>query len=153
VPGTKLPYLLHVTTVAQEVAVALGVEPGHDGDLAICCALLHDTVEDCGVTVEELRGIFGPAVAAGVAALSKDPSLDKSAAMVDSLDRIRRQPQEVWMVKLADRITNLQPAPAHWDSERRRAYRDEARVILDELGEASPWLAARLRAKIEGYEV
>jgi len=35
--------------------------------------------------------------------------------------------------------------------DKRRAYRDEARVIVDALGAASPALAARLRAKLERY--
>ena len=31
---------------------------------------------------------------------------------------MKTQPIEVWMVKLADRITNLLPPPAHWNEEK-----------------------------------
>jgi (p)ppGpp synthase/HD superfamily hydrolase len=55
------------------------------------------------------------------------------------------------MVKLADRITNLQPPPSHWTPERITSYREEAVEILQTLKDASPHLAARLEEKIERY--
>jgi len=152
VPGTDLPYLLHIGAVAMEVLVAHALEPLPDPLLAAQCALLHDTVEDCGVAVAELERHFGPAVAAGVLALSKRKDLSKPEAMSDSLVRILAQPREVWAVKLADRITNLQPLPAHWNTIKRAAYQEEARIILAALGGGHPILAARLAQKIQGYE-
>jgi (p)ppGpp synthase/HD superfamily hydrolase len=153
VPGGELPYLLHLSSVAMEVIAALQVDALDDPDLAVQCALLHDCVEDQGVAVTDLEARFGARVAAGVSALSKDGQLPKDRQMADSLERIRRQPREVWWVKLADRITNLAPAPPHWTPAKRQAYRAEARQILQALGEASPCLAARLRARIDGYVV
>jgi (p)ppGpp synthase/HD superfamily hydrolase len=150
VPGTELPYLLHVTTVAQEVAGAIAIEGG-DGDLAIRCALLHDTIEDCGVSRGAIAARFGEAVASGVAALSKVDGPTKEARMLDSLRRIAEQPEEIWMVKLADRITNLQPPPGHWTAQKCAAYHAEAGLILDRLGAASPWLSGRLQAKRAAY--
>jgi (p)ppGpp synthase/HD superfamily hydrolase len=151
VPGTEHPYLVHVCTVAAEVIAALEVEPRQDPDLAVACALLHDVVEDTKVRLDAVERDFGAPVAAGVAALTKQASLPKEQRMADSLERIRRQPPEVWMVKLADRITNLQPPPAHWTQEKCGAYRREAEAILEALGEASRTLAARLRERIAGY--
>jgi len=150
-PGSELPYLLHVTTVAAEVLAALATEPTEQPDLALVCALLHDTVEDCGISAAALAEEFGPAVAAGVQALSKDPALPKDQAMADSLRRIQQQPREVWMVKLADRITNLQAPPHYWTAAKIAAYHAEALAIAEALGAASPYLLARLRAKIAAY--
>ncbi len=113
-PGTDLPYAVHVALVCMEVMAALRAEPGWDEDLAVQCALLHDVVEDTAVSGEEVRATFGASVAAGVLALSKDPALPRSEQMADSLRRIREQPREVWLVKLADRITNLAPPPSYW---------------------------------------
>jgi hypothetical protein len=56
-------------------------------------------------------------VANGVMALSQDQVTwahvikfkRKWLQLEDSVTRIKLQPMEVWMVKLADRITNLQP--------------------------------------------
>jgi (p)ppGpp synthase/HD superfamily hydrolase len=151
VPGTELPYLMHLASVAMETIAGCAAEPALDADLAVQCALLHDSIEDAGVAEATLAARFGPGVAAGVAALSKRPDLAKAEAMRDSLERIRRQPHAVWAVKLADRIINLQPPPAHWTAAKIGGYRDEARVILDALAPASAYLSHRLAAKIETY--
>ena len=58
---------------------------------------------------------------------------------------------EVWAVKLADRITNLQPPPPHWDNDRKISYRQEAGLILHELKEGNEFLVKRLVEKIEEY--
>ena len=71
--------------------------------------------------------------------------------MADSLRRIWEQPREVAMVKLSDRITNLQPPPVHWSREKIAAYADEAQEIYDALADASPFLAARFREKLAEY--
>jgi (p)ppGpp synthase/HD superfamily hydrolase len=151
VPGSDLPYLLHLNLVSMEIIAALGAETGRDGDLAVQCALLHDTIEDTETSYEQIASSFGIKVADGVAALSKNPKLETSHQLEDSLDRIKTQPQEIWMVKLADRITNLQPPPPHWTPEKIRRYRDEAIEIHSHLQSASPFLALRLAAKIQNY--
>ena len=151
-PGSESPYVIHVAAVAMEVLATFALEDVAEPDLAVACALLHDTVEDTETTREEVAAEFGEAVAAGVEALSKDPRLPKAEQMADSLARIRRQPRAVWLVKLADRAVNLEAPPHYWPMEKRRAYQREAGVILEALGEASPSLAARLRDKMAAYE-
>ena len=153
VPGTEISYVMHLSTVSMEVIAALRAEPGHDENLAVQCALLHDTIEDTAVTYGEVEAQFGTAVAEGVLTLTKDPALPKAEQMADSLNRIRKQPHEIWMVKLSDRICNLQPAPHYWTAEKKFNYRKEAGSILAALGEASAYLAARLQAKIDNYDV
>ena len=152
VPGSDLPYIVHVTMVAMEVIAALAHEDSLDGNLAVQCALLHDVIEDANISYEKLAAEFGPAVAEGVLALSKNDGVgSKQEKMTDSLARIKEQPNEIWMVKMADRITNLQPPPAHWGAEKIEQYREEGRVILSELDHASPYLAESLRQKISVY--
>lgn len=151
VPGTNLPYVMHPVLAAMEVIAALAVEEGRDGNLALQCALLHDAIEDTDVTYDQLEKTFGTPVADGVLALSKDERLPKDLQMNDSLERIQQQPYEVWMVKLADRISNLHSPPPYWSQERIKAYREEAVLIRDTLGEASPFLVARMNQKIEEY--
>jgi (p)ppGpp synthase/HD superfamily hydrolase len=152
VPGSELPYVVHAALVAMEVVAALEHESGLDGDLAVQCALLHDVIEDTGRSYEQLAAAFGREVAEGVLALSKSNILrTKAEQTADSLQRIKRQPREIGMVKLADRITNLQPPPSTWDDNRIARYRQEARLILAELGSASPFLAERLARMIRIY--
>lgn len=152
VPGSDLPYVVHLGAVAMEVIGTLAIEPFEEPDLAVGCALLHDTLEDTSVTADEIAREFGQAVADGVLALTKFKS-EKGDAMTDSLRRIKLQPREVWLVKLADRTVNMEPPPAHWTKEKRRKYQRQAVEIVDALGIASPSLAARLRDKIARYPV
>jgi (p)ppGpp synthase/HD superfamily hydrolase len=148
---TDLPYLLHLSLVSQEVLVALAADKSYDANLAVQCAWLHDTLEDTAVTYEQLQQHFGTPVADGVLALSKDETLAKSEQMADSLSRIRQQPQEIWLIKLADRISNLQPPPSSWSAEKITRYQAETRLIYDALQEANALLAGRLLAKAEAY--
>jgi (p)ppGpp synthase/HD superfamily hydrolase len=120
--------------------------------LAVQCALLHDVIEDTGVTVDQISAAFGEQVAQGVLALSKDDTLPQARQMPDSLERIRQQPVEVWMVKLADRIANLSPPPHYWTREKRERYRQEALDIHAALHQASASLGQRLLAKIDEYK-
>jgi (p)ppGpp synthase/HD superfamily hydrolase len=157
VPGSGFPYVVHVTKVAMEVIAATEGESSSDRNLAVACALLHDTVEDAQEEAREevasrIMASFGPAVAAGVLALTKDERLPKGLQMASSLRAIKEQPRSVWLVKLADRITNLEPPPAAWSLEKRRAYLDEAKTILDALGSASAMLRKRFEAKLAEYE-
>jgi len=154
VPGSDMPYMVHICNVAMEVmtAVASASDRVEQPDLAVQCALLHDVVEDTDVAYEQVKEAFGQAVADGVAALSKDDRLkNKSEKMADSLRRIKDQPREIWMVKLADRIVNLQPPPHYWKEQKIRDYHAEAIAIHGALGSAHGALSKRLAAKIEEY--
>lgn len=153
VAGTTLPYTMHLTFVCMELMAAFRAEPGHDEEMGVQCALLHDVLEDTNITYEQVTELFGQEVADGVLALTKNEALSKEEKMADSLRRVRQQPPVIWMVKLADRITNLhRPTPPHWTDEKIMAYGDEAVEIHTALRDASPYLAARLQEKIEAYQ-
>lgn len=149
--GEQIDYINHISSVAMEIIWALQFDAAADGNLAVQCALLHDTIEDTPTTFETLSNLFGLNVAQGVLALSKKPDLPKSEQLGDSLDRIKQQPREIWMVKLADRITNLYQPPFYWSNEKILSYQEEASKILDHLGSASSLLASRLKLKIDEY--
>lgn len=151
VPGSGFPYVVHLTKVATEVMRACVAEPGLDATYAMTCALLHDSIEDASVTRSQIAEAFGEDVATGVVALSKDDAVEKSQRMADSLRRIKAARQEIAAVKLADRITNLEPPPAHWPSDKRARYLEEAKLIRATLGGASRFLAARIDEKIAAY--
>ena len=151
VPGTNLPYVVHLSNVAMEIFAAAAHSPGFGLTYALQLALLHDTVEDTETTLEEIAETFGPEVAQGVAALTKNEQLPKDAQMPDSLRRLKTLPKEAGAVKLADRITNLQPPPSHWDDEKKKKYRDEARQILQALQGVNAYLENRLKEKIRAY--
>lgn len=150
-----LPYLTHLVSVTMEVMHAceeskMDIEKT---DLAISVALLHDTIEDTEVTYDDIYTIFGIDIAEAVDALTKDKNLSKKEQMADSINRLLTQNYEVQMVKLADRITNMQKPPEHWDSEKIFRYNKEAKFILSCLKNSNAYLSSRLEEKISEYRV
>jgi guanosine-3',5'-bis(diphosphate) 3'-pyrophosphohydrolase len=77
VPGTDLPYVIHLSNVAMEILMAAPETANFDLGLALQVALLHDTIEDTDAEYEDLVEIFGRLVADGVKALTKDKDLSK----------------------------------------------------------------------------
>jgi (p)ppGpp synthase/HD superfamily hydrolase len=151
--GVHLDYLNHIGSVTMEVIWALPAAPESEGNLAVQCALLHDVIEDTSATYDLVLEHFGVMVADGVLALTKDITLPtKAEQMADSLERIQTQSKEIWMVKLADRITNLYYPPYYWTQEKIEGYHQEAVQIYDALYPANDALANRLWARIERYK-
>lgn len=148
VKGTKLPYVVHLSNVAMEIFMAASHTKDFNLIYAIQAALLHDTIEDTETTFDEIKENFGEDIAIAVLALSKDIILPKDKQISDSLARIKKLRNEVWAVKLADRITNLQPPPANWSRAKNIKYLKESQVILDELKDGNQYLAKRLEEKI-----
>ena len=149
---SNLPYVIHLSNVAMEILIASSHSENFDLNFAIQVALLHDTLEDTNTTFEELEREFGIEVTEGVSALTKNDNLPKEEKMLDSLNRISKQRKEIWAVKLADRITNLQKPPKSWDNAKRIKYREEALIILEKLKGSNEYLENRLSEKIKEYE-
>ncbi len=114
------PYIIHPLDAALTVA-ALNLDAA-----AIAAALLHDVVEDCGVSNEEISARFGADVASvveGVTKLSRltlprpeDQTWDDSV-QADNLRKMFLAMAEdirVVIIKLADRLHNMRTlgAPA-----------------------------------------
>jgi (p)ppGpp synthase/HD superfamily hydrolase len=154
VPGLESNYLSHLSCVAMEVMTAYFHTPDFDIVFAVQLALLHDTLEDTDTTFDELIEQFDIKIANGVLALTKNKKLNtKQQQMLDSLERIKRMPNEVGLVKLADRITNLQQPPKHWNHIKKLSYLEEANLILHKLSDKNEYLSQRLKMKIEEYPV
>lgn len=153
IPGMKANYLAHLSNVAMEVLIASEHSKDFDIDYAIQVAILHDILEDTDANYAELQDEFGDRIAQGVLALTKDEYLPIEQQMRDSISRIKTLPYEVWAVKLADRITNMQTPPPHWNKERKIKYQEQANFIYNELKISNFYLAKRLKNKIESYEI
>jgi (p)ppGpp synthase/HD superfamily hydrolase len=151
-PNEKIEYINHIGSVVFEIFNAINHTSDFNADLAIKCAMLHDTLEDTALTAEELKKEFGDQVAAGVQALTKNINLDKELQMMDSLQRIKLQPKEIWAVKMADRICNLYAAPYYWNNQKKINYLEEATIIHSHLKNGNEYLANRLQEKIENYK-
>ena len=90
------PYIEHPRAVAKLLKEVAEIK-----DLNIICASwLHDVIEDCKVTKEQLEHEFNPEIARIVCALTRD--IDRQAY----LERIRHSDYAIQIVKLADVVHN-----------------------------------------------
>jgi (p)ppGpp synthase/HD superfamily hydrolase len=152
VPGKNYSYVVHLVGVCMEVMRAAIIEEVDDPNLAMQCALLHDTMEETALTSDILIDRFGKEVTEAVKALTKNPDIPKKRRLEDCLKRIIKLKREIWMVKLADRISNLKEPPEHWDNDKKKDYLEGSILIHTYLKKGSPYLAARLSDKIYAYK-
>jgi GTP pyrophosphokinase len=101
------PYVTHPLAVATIVA-ELGLD-----EVTVAAALLHDAVEDSGITTEELERRFGAEVAAivdGVTKLERIEFQTREAQQAASMRKMLlalADDLRVLVVKLADRLHNM----------------------------------------------
>ena len=99
--------------ITHPVAVAGIVAELTEDPTAIAAALLHDVVEDCAITLEELRLEFTPEVALlvdGVTKLERIHFADKEAQQAASIRKmfaLTVKDVRVLIIKLADRLHNM----------------------------------------------
>ncbi len=101
------PYIYHPIAVAQIVAEEIGL-----GSTAVVCALLHDVVEDTHLTLEDVRGLFGPKVEKIVDGLTKisgvfDHTSSLQAENFRKMLLTLSDDVRVILIKLADRLHNM----------------------------------------------
>lgn len=105
-------------------------------DATIAAALLHDTIEDSGVTLDALDAQFGDEVVRlvdGVTKLSKLEVVPKEVAQAENLRRLftamARDPR-VLLVKMADRLHNMRTIHHINDRTRRERIARETQEIF-----------------------
>jgi guanosine-3',5'-bis(diphosphate) 3'-pyrophosphohydrolase len=104
---TGEPYVTHPIAVA-DIAADLGLD-----EVTITAALLHDAVEDTGITKEWIAKEFGPQVAAVVDGVTKldrlefDSKEEQQAATIRKMFIAMAQDWRVLLIKLADRLHNM----------------------------------------------
>ncbi len=101
------PYIYHPIAVAHICAEEIGL-----GATAIVCALLHDTVEDTDLTLEDVKGLFGPKVAQIIDGLTKISGVidHTSSIQAENFRKVLLTMAEdvrVILIKLADRLHNM----------------------------------------------
>ena len=89
------PYIVHPEAVVNNLK-----EIGVLDDDMISAAWLHDTVEDCGVSIGFLEDEFNKRIAFFVKMLTRDTNKEKYR------DRIMRAEEDVQIIKLADALHN-----------------------------------------------
>ena len=137
------PYLNHLIEVASLVAEFTDGRPE-----VVIAALLHDAVEDQGVTNAEIADLFGPSAASLVAEVTDDKSLPKQVRKDMQIAGASHKSDGASVIKLADKTSNLvaiAKSPPPWPKERKRAYVDWARSVVSGL----PFTPAELLARFD----
>jgi (p)ppGpp synthase/HD superfamily hydrolase len=134
------PYVNHLLEVAELVAHA---EIPGDIDVVIA-ALLHDTVEDVGVTEAQLVAEFGERVARLVMLVTDDKALPKDRRKWLQIEHAPGLPRDAKLIKLADKTSNLRALvrtpPVGWTRDRLHHYVMWAKAVVDACGEVDPVL-------------
>ena len=107
------PFIFHPLEVATIAAGNLGL-----GRTSIIAALLHDTVEDTDLTLEDVEGMFGDKVARIIDGLTKIEGISETAYSTNQSETLKKvlftmsDDVRVILVKLADRLHNMRTLDA-----------------------------------------
>ena len=104
---TGEPYIYHPIAVARICAEEIGL-----GATSVAAALLHDTVEDTDITLEDVKDLFGPTVANIIDGLTKISGMQfqTGSAQAENFRKVLltlAQDVRVILIKLADRLHNM----------------------------------------------
>lgn len=106
--GTEIDYICH----PMEVLALVTLASPRNVELQIA-AVLHDVVEDCGVSFEEIRHRFGETVAAYVAFVTDDKCRTRQQNKEILIDALKTAPADQCILKCADAVSNLRSMA--WD--------------------------------------
>jgi (p)ppGpp synthase/HD superfamily hydrolase len=113
------PYIFHLDEVATKLIMFGVIEE----DL-LCAAYLHDILEDTDYCSEELRSNFGNEVLDIVLAVTDEPGLNRAERKIKTYPKIKNNKKAI-IVKLADRISNLENALYHNKIDFFKTYKKE----------------------------
>jgi len=122
------PYLVHPLEVALVLA-EMKMDP-----IAVAAGLLHDSVEDTSVTIQDIRQEFGEQVAHIVEGVTKISKIDFATREEQQAENLRKMMLamvddiRVVLIKLADRLHNMRTLE-HLDPERQRKIAEETLEI------------------------
>lgn len=141
------PYINHPIAVMNIVASVTS-----DIDM-LCAAVLHDVVEDCDVTIDEIMGRFGNIVAAMVSDLTDvSKPEDGNRATRKAIDRAHtaQSMANSKTIKLADLIDNASDISQH-DKGFAAVYMAEKKLLLEVLTEGDSELYSRACKVVSDY--
>ncbi|WP_174733353.1 HD domain-containing protein [Mesobacillus harenae] len=99
---TNIPYISHPAAVGMML-----IKAGYGEDL-VAAGILHDTVEDTDLTLEEVEKVFGPKIAGIVEGCSEpDKSLSWEDRKEHTIQFIKTASEEIRVVSCADKLHNV----------------------------------------------
>lgn len=150
------PYIKHPERVA---AFVRKFKKSKNLDALISAAFLHDTIEDTNTTHEDLEKMFGGLIASLVKELTSDKEKIKEIGKTDYLaQKMASMSSWALVIKLADRLDNVQDIATAKTPEWRRKYRDETEKVLlrlekdRELSKTHKKIISAIRDKLKEIE-
>lgn len=105
--GSMLPYIVHPMDVAKKVEQYFGAD-----EVQLAAALLHDVVEDCGVTASELITEFGlPCTDMVIGLTSDEAEIKRISKNIYLIAKMSEMDDKTFEVKLCDRLSNVSDGP------------------------------------------
>jgi GTP pyrophosphokinase len=135
---TGAPYAEHLLEALEVLVRGAGVT---DPDI-LQAAVLHDVVEDTPCTIDDVRRAFGGRVAEMVGWVTKpEPAegVDRTAAKAAYLTRLQDAPDDAVLVKLADRVSNVQTLRNLRLPKQRQYYAETVRFIIPLAAQRQWW--------------
>jgi GTP diphosphokinase / guanosine-3',5'-bis(diphosphate) 3'-diphosphatase len=124
------PYVNHPIELLNILVNEAGIEDAE----TLAAALLHDTIEDTQTRFDEIESEFGLVIAGLVMEVTDDKSLNKLERKMMQIHHAPQLSDKARLIKLADKIANLRDIhrspPVGWELERRQAYFDWARDVI-----------------------
>jgi (p)ppGpp synthase/HD superfamily hydrolase len=136
---TGEPYLEHLLEALEVLARGARVTD----QAVLVAAVLHDVVEDTACDVEDVRAEFGDEVASLVSWVTippVGPGQDKKAVKEAYLARLTAAPGKAVLVKLADRVSNVQTVRRLSPGKQREYYAQTVKYIMP-LAASRDWFA------------
>ncbi len=105
--GTDTPFISHPIETLEIVSLIT-----NDEDV-LCAAVLHDVIEDAGVTVNELKELFGERVALFVSDESENkrenisPDITWKVRKIEAIKHILHSSLESKIIALGDKLSNM----------------------------------------------
>ena len=150
--GTNIPYIVHPAEVAAIAATMT------EDENVLAAALLHDVMEDCGVTQAQLVQQFGERVAQLVRSETQercgDPRETWLVRKQSAVERIAEAGRETKIIALSDKLSNMRAIHRDYDRDGERLffkfhqhdkalhawyYRSLAALLESELGDTLAW--------------
>lgn len=119
------PYMYHLKMVLD-----IGQEMTHDEDLLIGC-VLHDIMEDCDLSYNDIKKAFNTRVAEIVYCLTDELGRNRKERKAKTLPKIASNPDAVF-VKICDRIANVSHSKSY-NSDKFNMYKKENENFLSHM--------------------
>ncbi|ENA1799005.1 bifunctional (p)ppGpp synthetase/guanosine-3',5'-bis(diphosphate) 3'-pyrophosphohydrolase [Flavobacterium psychrophilum] len=124
------PYSIHLTMVANIARKYIDIIPDQCQDEVLSACWLHDTIEDCRLTYNDIKKEFGENVAEIVYAVTNDKGKNRSERAGNKYyDGIRRTTWATF-VKLCDRLANIKYS-SETKSRMLQVYKKEQEKFID----------------------